>query len=154
MKWNVVTAVQTILSTELDSLASNGLVVSSTTSGNQTSGVYDNSTALDLLADFQLAIAYNVVTTAGTPVMELYLIPLVDGTNAATVDGSNQPQKALLVGSFESRLPSTSVLEYLDLPGVSIPPGKWKTVVKNTSGQALTSSSVPKSLKMRPYQTQ
>lgn len=153
-KWAAPTAVQTLMQTVLDSLANGTLVVSTETAGNMTSGVYDNSAALDLYADFELAVCYGVAPAAGTKVAELYLLPSADGTNFATVDASNQPQMALLVGTFESRKPSTSVLERLVIPGVSLPPGKFKLVLKNTSGQAYKDNSVTKTLKMRPYQLQ
>ena len=82
------------------------------------------------------------------------MLPSVDGTNYASVDGSNQPQKALLIATFESRNPSTSAVERLTVPGVSLPPGKFKFVLKNTSGQSFKDNSVTKTLKMRAYQLQ
>ncbi len=153
-KWAAPTAVQTLMQTALDSLANNALVVSSETSGNMSSGAYDNSSALDLYADFELAVCYATAPSAGTKVAELYLLPSADGTNFPSVDGSNQPQKALLIATFESRNPSTSAVERLTAPGISLPPGKFKFVVKNTSGQAFQSNSVTKTLRMRPYQLQ
>ncbi len=153
-RWAAPTAVQTLMQTALDSLANNTLVVSSETSGNMSSGAYDNTSALDLYADFELAVCYATAPSAGTKVAELYLLPSVDGTNFATVDGSNQPQKALLIATFESRNPSTSGVERLTVPGVSLPPGKFKLVLKNTSGQAFKDNSVTKTLRMRPYQLQ
>ena len=153
-KWAAPTAVQTLMQTALDGLANNTLVVSSETGGNMTSGAYDNSSALDLYADFELAICYATAPSAGTRIAELYLLPSADGTNYASLDGSNQPQKALLIAVFESRNPSTSAVERLLVPGVSLPPGKFKLVLKNTSGQAFKDNSVTKTLKMRPYQLQ
>jgi hypothetical protein len=145
MKWYVPTGVQTLLTTGLDSLTNGSFA---------TSSAYDNSTALDLVADFQLAVCYGTAPSAGVKVAELYLLPSVDGTNYAAQDGSGVPQKGLFVGAFESRAPSTSVVEYLVLPGVSVPPGLWKLALKNTSGQTYKDNGVSKSLKMRPYQTQ
>lgn len=153
-KWASPTAVQTLMQTALDNLANNALVVSSETSGNMTGGAYDNTSALDLYADFELAVCYAAPPSAGIKVAELYLLPGIDGTNYTSVDGSSQPQKALLIATFESRNPSTSAVERLTVPGVSLPPGKFKLVVKNTSGQAFQSNSVTKTLRMRPYQLQ
>ena len=151
--WSAPTAVQTLMTTELNSLATATLVVSSTTSGNQASGVYDNTAALDLYADFQLGLEYGgAAPAAGTKVAELYLLPTVDGTNYATTDASNQPQMATLVATFESRAGSTSAFEYLVAMGIPLPPQKCKWVVKNTSGHALAASG--NTLKMQPYQLQ
>jgi hypothetical protein len=74
-KWAAPTAVQTLMQTVLDSLANNTLVVSSETSGNMSSGAYDNASALDLYADFELAVCYATAPSAGTKVAELYLWP-------------------------------------------------------------------------------
>src|SRR5262249_51343149 len=117
MKWYVPTSLQTILTTGLDSLG-NGSVT--------TSSAYDNSAALDMFADFVLAVCWGVAPSAGAKAAEIYLLPAVDGTNYAQQDGSGNPQKALLIGALESRAPSTSVVEYLVLVGVPIPPGLWK----------------------------
>lgn len=153
-KWAVPTAVQTLMQTVLDDLADGDLVVSDETSGNMASGVYDNTTALDLYADFDLAVAYGSAPDAGTKVAELYLLPSVDGTDFAVVDVDNQPQKALLIATFESRNPSTTVVEHMIVPGISLPPGKFMFVLKNTGGEAFASSGVTKTLKMRPFQLQ
>ena len=146
------TALQTLMTTELDSLANGALVVSSVVNtGNLENGIYDNSDALDSVGDIELAVTYGSAPAAGTKVAELYLLPTIDGTNFATVDANNQPQLALLVATFESRLPSTTVTEYLHAPGIALPPGSFKFVIKNTSGQAFSTSSVAKTLRMRAY---
>lgn len=144
-KWAVPNGVQTLLTTGLDGL---------TNSSWTTSSAYNNTSNLDLYADFILAIAYGTAPAAGTKVGELYLVPAVDGTNYATQDANGQPQLSLLIGTFESRLPSTSVLEYLVINGVSIPPLNMKFAFKNTSGQTLKDNSISKFLKMQPYQLQ
>jgi hypothetical protein len=148
--WSLVSGVQTLFAaTDLQSLANNTSVLSTP--------AYDNSLAgkLDLLADFLLAIQYATgPPTAGTKVADLYLLPSADGTNFPSAGGSPSiPQKALFIGTFETRAPSTTVLEYLAVPGVPLPPLKLKVLLVNTSGVALHASA-SMFLKMQPYQEQ
>lgn len=142
--WYAPTAVQTLLSAGLDDLVTNGLALSS---------AYNNASALDLVADFELVICYaSGPPAAGTKVAELYLLASVDATNYPEGSSSVTPQQGLLIGSFESRASSTSVVERLTLSGMPIPPLNFKVLLKNTSAVTLKSSSVTKTLKMQPYQ--
>lgn len=148
------TAVQSLMTTDLNALNNGVLKVSSQTFSStagqfMTSGIYDNSKPCDPFADVALAITYASAPTAGTKVAELYILPTVDGTNYAAIDAQFQAQLSLLVATFESRNPSTTVLEYLIAPGISLPPGLFKWIVKNTSGQNFGATG--NSLKMRPY---
>ena len=154
LKWKAASSLQQLMNTVLTSLTNGSLATSSESSGNMASGVYDNTTALDMYADFQLTIQYNSgPPAAGTKVAELYILPLVDGTNPASQVSGGQPQKALLVATFESVLPSTSAVEYLDALGIPLPAGKFELVLKNTSGVTLKSGNVCY-LKMAPFQLQ
>lgn len=144
LKWTTPT-LTTLLTTGLDGL----------TNGSEAeSSAYDNSSNLDMYADFVLAICYGTAPAAGLKVAELYIEPTVDGTNYPSVTSGGLPQKALLIGALESVLPSTSVVEYLVLLGVPIPPGSFKILLSNTSGQTLKDNSVAKTLKMRAYKLQ
>lgn len=144
-KWFKPNSVATILAAaDLNSIANAAAALSA---------AYDNTTNLDLYADFVLAIQYNAgPPAAGTKVAELYLEAAVDGTNYPSV-GSSLPQKSLLIATFESRAPSTSALEYLDLYGIPILPLNQKFRLYNTSGQTLHASA-SMFLKMSPYQLQ
>jgi hypothetical protein len=153
-RWAVPTGIQQLMNTALTSLTNGSLATSSETSGNMASGVYDNSIQLDLAADFELTIEYNAgPPAAGTKVAELYILPVLDGANPASQVSGGQPQKALLIATFESVLPSTSAVERLVALGIPLPPGKFQFVVKNTSGQTLKNGDVCY-LKMRPFQLQ
>ncbi len=136
-------AASAVLSTELNSLATAGLAISSSAySGN-----------LDPFADIELAVKYTTsAPAAGTKVAELYLVPTIDGTNYAEGSASVNPQKALLIAVFESRNGSTSAFERLVQLGVSLPPGSFKFVLLNTSGKTLASSG--NTVTIRPYQYQ
>lgn len=148
IRYSVPNGLQSLFAAaDLQSLANNTSVTKTFTS---------NGTNLDLWADFIFALQYNSVTgiSAGTKVADIYLGPQVDGTNYPTAAGSpSVPQKALYIGSLESRNPSTSALEYLDLPGVVIPPYNFQIWFANVCGQALHASAVMFG-KFQPYQQQ
>lgn len=140
--WSKVTSLQTLITTGLDSLANGSAILSA---------AYDNSTALDLYADFLLAVQYGTAPSAGTKVAELYIECAIDGTNYPSV-GSSLPQKSLLVGTFETRSPSTSALEYLVIYGIPLPIyATIKFRIYNTSGQTYKDNTSNKFLKMQPY---
>jgi len=143
ISWAIPTAVQTLLTTGLDSLAN---------AAEAESAAIANQTNLDMVADFVLAVDYAVAPAAGVKTAELYIEPAPDGTNYPSVTSGGLPQKALLVGTFESVLPSTTVLEYLVLTGIPTPPVTTKYRLSNTSGQAYRSSASAKFLKSQPYQ--
>jgi hypothetical protein len=133
------------MTTELNSLANGAYAIAS--------AAYDNTGNLDLFADFAAEFTYTTSTpAAGTKVAELYIVPSIDGTHFASIDASNVCQKALLVATFETRLPSTTVLEYLLAMGIPLPPRKFKTIIKNTSGQTLGATG--NLLVMGPFQIQ
>ena len=135
----------TLLTTELNSLTTGSYALAG--------AAFDNTGNLDLYADFALVAKYTgSAPSAGTLVAQLYLLPSIDGIHYASVDGSNQPQGALLIAAFESRAASTSSLEYLMAPGIPLPPRKFKTVLLNSSGQ--TFAATGNQVVMGPYQLQ
>ncbi|KKL52105.1 hypothetical protein LCGC14_2288820 [marine sediment metagenome] len=130
----------TLLSTELDSLADVTRVLGA------------SKDPLDeLWGDFELALTYAVVPSAGTIVAEVALLVTVDGTNFPAGSATLDPQEFLIRYLFESRLPSTSVIERLIIPGVPAPARNFKAWLKNTAGQAYSSSG--NTLKFKPYKT-
>ena len=142
-KWKS-TAATSLLTSGLNSLADAARAVSS---------AFDNSTNLDEYGDLEFTVQYTTsAPSAGTKVAEVYLLPSIDGTNYAEGSTSITPQKALLVGVFESRNGSTSAVERLVVSGVSIPPDHMKFLLVNTSGKTLASSG--NTLKIRPYKVQ
>lgn len=143
LKWSNG-SLATALSTELDSLADAARAIS---------GAIDNTANLHLYMDVELAVAYtSSAPAAGTKAGELYAIPTVDGTNYGEGGTSVTPQKALLIGIFESRNGSTSSVERLILPGIPMPPIQFKLLMVNTSGKTLKSSG--NTLKYAPYTIQ
>lgn len=121
--------VQSALTTELNSLAS--------TSSSAASSAIDNSSALELFDDLELAVTFGSSPTAGGYV-SVFLLPAVDGSNYADGSASVAPQGGLLVGVFEVKA-STSA-QRLAIQNVAIPPGLYKYMVTNNTSQAFPAS--------------
>lgn len=136
--------VTTVMSTELNSLGAS--------SGKAISSAIDNSDpmlALDLFDNLELAVDFVTAPTAGT-VIEVYLLPSVDGTNYPDGSTSILPQASLYVGGFVVR--NDTAAQRMVLRGIPLPPGLFKYLVQNTTNQAFPASG--STLKRNPFQLQ
>lgn len=127
----------TMLSTELDSLAS----LSASGVGTQ----YDNSTNLFLYADFVLSVDFVSAPTGGLPI-NLFLIPAVDGTNYATGSSALLPANC---GKGSFMVFNSASPQKLVISGVQIPPTKFKLILENGTDQAFPASG--STVEMLPY---
>jgi len=119
----------TALSTELNSLANGAYTAAS--------GAISNS-AGSLYGGFRLGVTFGTAPSAGGWV-GVYLLTQYDGSNYADGGASPSiPQPELLVASFTLR--SVTTAQLLDSPRVAVPPGSWKLVAFNGSGQAFPAS--------------
>jgi hypothetical protein len=117
------------LTTELNSLA--------TATATAAGPAQDNSSNLDLYADFVLSVTFGTNPTAGATV-DLYLLPSVDGgTNYADAVVAATPARNMLVGSFYCRAVTTA--QIMTVTNVPIPE-KFKMMVVNNSGQSFPAS--------------
>jgi hypothetical protein len=133
-------AIVSLATTELNSLANNDAAL----------GVeYDNGTNLYFWGDFELLAELAVAPGADTPI-ELYLIPALDGTNYADGDGTPIAPASAYAGTFFSRAVDTA--QRIPLPGVRLPPCKFKALLYNKTGQALEATG--NVLRMVPSRTQ
>lgn len=97
----------------------------------------DNSSNLDLYADFVLSVTFGSAPTAGDT-CDLYLLPSVDGgTNYSDAAVAATPPKELFAGSFYLRAVTTA--QVVVLANVQIPE-KWKACLVNNSGQSFPAS--------------
>ena len=143
-KWNAG-AVTTMLSTELNTLASGSISAPGST-------VFDNSATgspgLFLFADFQLDLTLAIAPTVNLPVL-MFLIPSLDGTNFGFGSSGNAWQGYQRGGW--SMIATTSE-QILVCQGIPIPPQKFKLQVQNQSGQTFPASGT--TVKMMPYNYQ
>jgi hypothetical protein len=129
-KWNTPNAIQTIMSTELNSLANNANAIAGS--------AINNETGLGLFADFLLTCTFAVSPTAET-FLNLYLLPSLDGTNYP--DGSNTitPNSNCLIGALPVRAVNT--VQRINLPKVALPPFHFLILVRNeATGAALSAT--------------
>jgi hypothetical protein len=131
--------VTTAMSTELNALAA--------TTGKAVSAALDNSGDLDLFDNLELSVTFASAPTVGT-VIEVYLLPSVDGTNYPDGSSTVEPQSSLFVGGFAVRAVNTA--QVLVLRGIALPPGLFKYLIRNTTNQAFPATG--STLQRNPYQ--
>lgn len=130
-KWSATTSPESILTTELNSLANGATKLSAAVSN-------DDAAERNLYADFEFTIAAQGSARANDAHVQLYLLPSIDGTNFTYGDDSTTPPASALVGSFI--LDASTSARVVHLRGVELPPEDFKLLVYNNTGQALAAS--------------
>lgn len=130
--------IDSVMTTELNSLANNSRAISAAKGGD--------ATAAALFGDWELAVTFGTAPTLDAQI-SLFLVPSVDGTNYADGDASIRPAPNLYVGSFYVR--NVTSAQRMAIRDVPMPPGLYKAVILNESGQAFPASG--STLKVRPH---
>lgn len=135
--WDSNPSAVTLLTTELNSLANAGRVLT---------GEIDNSSDLKTAIDIETHIDTQASARSAGAAVDIYLLPSMDGT---TFPGSTSedPSVNMLVGSFS--FDATTGARSDVLTGIVLPPGKHKILLKNNTGQAFAASG--NTLKYRVY---
>lgn len=122
----------TLLTTELDGLASEDQVIS---------GVISNDAPgeLDLYADFEWYCPWSPSRGFNDARVELYILIELDGTNYSTGSDSRAPSKERRVGTFYLG-PFTQEHKYLHIRRVKLPPTDFKIIIRNYSTGNLAAS--------------
>lgn len=119
-------AIASALTTELNSLANGSATAAST--------AIDNTTALDLFADFTFTVATQGVARSTGATISVFMSMALDGSNYDDVSAST----AELVAVFSYDAATTARQSTRrDIP---IPPGLFKLFAVNNTGQALAAS--------------
>jgi len=115
------------------------------------SDVINNGANGYLFADWEF-VCTSVAFTGADSAIELYLVPVVDGTNDPdwTGDGTTAEQEhnVFFAGAFTTSGDTSA--QRLTLRGIEMPVGKFKVGVRNMGGIALAASG--STLKYRPWQ--
>ena len=124
IRWDSPEAIQTALSTELNSLADGSL--------STASGAIDNLTDLYPFIELELFLAS--LTPSGSPYCALYLLPQIDGTNYA--DASTSMAELLATFNLSTSAGTKRVLR----SSIAIPPFSFKLALLNEANVALAAS--------------
>ena len=130
--------IQNVLTTELNGLANVTSVLSA---------AIDNSTALNFFDDLVLSIGNIGSNRDAGAIVELFLLEALDDTNFVDGAVSIEPAQSDMVGVFNIRASTAAQVHVVR--GVALPPTKYKYLVKNKTGQAL--SVINNTLERRPY---
>lgn len=125
-KHKAYATIASALTTELNSLASNG--------NSAASSAIDNTTALDLFADLEINLATQGSARVASATIYVYMTQALDGTNY----GDTNEVTAEVIAAFIFDAATTA--RRATLKDVPIPPGLFKLFVRNVTGQALAAS--------------
>jgi len=128
IKHEAKASAETVMTTELNALASGGLAITATAISN------DAAAELDLYADFRLYLATQGSARVSGANVTVWILPEVDGTYPYG-SASLEPQPELIVGSFSFDAAVTA--RYAVLKDVPLPPSDFHIVAKNNTGEAL-----------------
>ena len=137
-KWNAPSAVVTVLSTELNSLANNTLSAASAAIANQTNR--------DLYCDLELVLG--ALSPGTTPYVTIYILEAIDGTNypPATAALRNQPAQVLCTIPVDT---TAATAQRIAVRNLLLPPGTFERVLDNQTGVALAASGT--TVKIQAY---
>jgi hypothetical protein len=125
-RWTVDVAFTSILTTQLNSLASAGV--------SALSAAITNGTSLSMLMDISLILG-SITPSGSGPFVEIHMSPLQgDGSTYANVFAGGPTLVGVLGLSAGASIKAASLL------GVQLPPGSYELALVNQAGVALASS--------------
>lgn len=117
--------------------------------GQKIGSEVDNETGKNRFAAFDLYCRFQSAPSAGG-YCALYLVPAVDGSNYGDGNDSVAPPSTYMVGMFPVRAVTTQ--QRVEMVSVPLPPFKFKPLLINQSGQAMTNTDNENVLKIRQYE--
>ncbi len=118
-------------------LEASGAAVSSNAAGHADDANLDNTATLAFTCSFVLTTAFNSTVTVNEDI-ELYLVPMLDGTNEADKDTTTPVfQPSHYAGTFITPTTGTGSRR-MTIEGVAIGPYKYVARLWNKSGQTMT----------------
>jgi len=133
-KWSDENGIESLATTSLNSLADDGLVVSSED---------DNGTDKNLYGDFELYVSgFGASIDQDQEVAQMFIVSDIDGTNYPDGGGGSvDPDLQHLVGSFIKETANGTGAVRMHIYGVTLPPRNFKAVLKNVAGQSWAATS-------------
>lgn len=97
----------------------------------------DNTVVLEPEWHFRLTCGFGASVTAWVPIT-LILVPLLDGTNVADIDTTNQKFQPDHCGGVFYTATTGTASRRLDVQGAELGPYKYRAYLYNESGQTLS----------------
>lgn len=144
IKWSALGTFTTIINGDATAPTLKNLASTSSKLGSEV----DNATSHNRYADFDLYCRFQSSPSANG-YCELYLVQAVDSTNYADGSDSVAPAITTLVGTFPVRAVTTQ--QRVALRHVLLPNTKFKPIIINQSGQAMTNTDNENILSIRTY---
>lgn len=120
-------------------LEASGASISNNAVGTANDADLDNTATLAPLWDFELNAGFGSSVTAGED-LDLYLVPKLDGTNAANADTSTPLfQPSHWAGKFITPTNGTAARR-MTITGVPLGPYKYTAYIHNLTGQTASST--------------
>jgi len=120
-------------------LEASGASISNNAAGVADDADLDNTTALAFTYSFVLNAGFGASVTANEDI-ELYLVPVIDGTNEADKDTSTPVfQPSHFAGVFITPTTGTAARR-MTIEAVAVGPYKYKARLWNKSGQTISST--------------
>lgn len=138
-KWNAPRGVTTVMSTELNSLASNGM--------QKSTSPYDNTANLDIYTDIEVLIA--AISPAAGAYVALYVGETVDGTNFPAQSAADMRLTGTQLLTVVPIGTTASTAQRVVVRNVILPPAKFDVYLDNQTGVALAASG--NTVKFNPY---
>jgi len=129
INWESSPSLTSYLTTELNSLADGA---------NKIGAAIDNSSGLDRWMDVELYINTQGSARDSGAYVAVYLIPAPDGTNYVYGGDSTDPPANTWVANLA--LDAATTARYIAAQMIPVPPGLFKLLFINETGQALASS--------------
>ena len=127
------------LAGSVQTLEANGGAISNGAAGAADDANLDNTTELAFAYDFELNAGFGSSVTAGEDV-DLYLVPVLDGTNEADKDTSTPKfQDSHYRGTFITANTGTTARR-MTIEGVPVGPYAYKAYLVNKSGQTVSAT--------------
>jgi len=129
-KWGNLSAVVSLLTTELNALGSGSASAASSAIANQTN--------LDVYADIELVLGS--LSPVAPNYATLYVLEAIDGTNYPSATAAvirNQPAQILCTFALDT---TAATAQRVVVRNVLLPPGSFKVVLDNQAGVALNAT--------------